>query len=804
MTRRSCTRAALAFALLGLPACSGGGEDTDADTEAGTDTDTDGDGDCPNDQEFFAAELWGPTFSMTCVSCHHPEGLAKDTRMVLMPGEGADVIAYNFEQVAAMAAIEEDGTSLLLLKPTGAHADGHGGGVVVTPGSSAYAALEEFVARVDGSFTCDDGGTDTGGPVVGCDEGGGPRTIRRLSHVEYNRTIVDLLGLSGELAGLGLSFAPDNVVHGYSNNAGALTVSGLLADQYREVAEQLADEIVVNLGVHLACDPINDGEEACAAAFVTEFGGRVFRRPLTATERARYDGLYAEVAAEDGFEEGVYWVAAAMLQAPGFLYRTELGVHEGDGVYALTPHELAAELSYLIVGAPPDAPLRAAADDGTLADPEVLAAHADRLLALPQSQRTLERFVDEWLGLSRLPLVTRDPTLFPELTPELRAAMLGETHRLVGEVYREGGTLSDLLTAGFSYVNDGLAAYYGIPAGAGEADAEGFRRVELTGARLGLLTQGGVLTTHALPTTSSPIHRGKLVRERLLCQELPPPPPSLDTSPPPVDPDLSTRERYEMHSADPACKGCHERIDPIGFGFEHFDGVGRYRETDGPHAIDVDGEIVQTTSTNATFSGAAELAGVLAQSSEVTACYAEQWAEFALGAADDAGLACVREDLGAAFVESGGRLDALVTALVASPYFIHRYGDGGAPVDPGDDTTGDDTTGDDSTTTGDDSTTTGDDSTSTTTGTTGGGDDVEVEVVNDSSWPTGECNTVFVYNVSAAPVTWEVQLTLAGALQNFWNAKATVNGLDATFVGEDYNATIEANGTTSFGFCVNF
>ncbi|MCA9689946.1 MAG: DUF1588 domain-containing protein, partial [Myxococcales bacterium] len=121
--------------------------------------------------------------------------------------------------------------------------------------------------------------------------------------------------------------------------------------------------------------------------------------------------------------------------------------------------------------------------------------------------------------------------------------------------------------AGFSYVNDGLAAYYGIPAGAGEADAEGFRRVELVGARLGLLTQGGVLTTHALPTTSSPIHRGKLVRERLLCQELPPPPPSLDTSPPPVDPDLSTRERYEMHSADPACKGCHERIDPIGFGF---------------------------------------------------------------------------------------------------------------------------------------------------------------------------------------------------------------------------------------------
>ncbi len=809
---------AIALSMVLAAGCGGDAMgDTDSagtmGTETGSETDTgpgsDTDGDCPGDLAFFDQEIWTPLASMTCISCHSPEGAAKGTSLVLRSPDDEDFLAYNFDQFKAVALTDVDGESLLLLKPTGQHDGGHGGGMVVTPGTSQHEALVEFVDRVRGDFECgEDTGEDTG--IPSCEQtGAGPRMIRRLSHVEYNHSIVDLLGLSGEMALLGLNFAPDNVINGYTNNSDALLVSGLLADQYREVAETLAASVVANLGAYLSCDAQNQGEAVCAEQLVNEFGARAFRRPVTGTERGRYMALFEEVAAEDGYDEGLHWVVAAILQSPYFLYRTELGAHQGDGIYNLTPHEVASELSYLIVGTMPDAELLAAADDGTLLDPEVLGEQANRLLGQAESRRTLDRFVEEWLGLTQLMIVTRDPGLFPELTPAIRAAMLGETHRLVADVFTQGGSLGDLLTANYTFATDGLKAYYGMSGGE-DPDPEGYQRVTLGGNTYGgLLTQGSVMTTHALPTSSSPIHRGKLVRERLLCQELPPPPPSLDTSPPPVDPDLSTRERYAMHSSEPACAGCHERIDPIGFGFEHFDGVGRWREMDGPHVVDASGEVKQTQETDGVYDGAQELGVLLAGSAEVQRCYAHQWAEFSLGVSERVGLECVTEELQEALLMSGGQLDSLVHALVASPHFLTRVGHSGMPVDPDTDTdTDSDSDTGDTSTTGDDTSTTGDDTTTSTTGddseTGESNEGIEFEVINDSSWPNGECNTVQVYNVSNAPITWMVHLTLAGEMQNFWNAKATINGLEADFVGEDYNAVVEANGSTSFGFCVSF
>ncbi len=818
------THVHLAGALL-LALCVGCGGDAMGDTDGGTmGTETgsetsdmtagpgsDTDGDCPGDLAFFDQEIWTPLASMTCISCHSPEGAAKGTSLVLQSADEEGYLQYNFDQFAGVALTDVDGESLLLLKPTGQHEGGHGGGMVVTPGTSQHEALVEFVARVRGEFECgDDTGGDTG--VPSCEQtGGGPRMIRRLSHVEYNHSLIDLLGLSGDLAAVGLNFAPDNVVHGYTNNSDALLVSGLLADQYREVAETLAAAVVGNLGAYLGCDAQNQGEAVCAEQLVEELGSRAFRRPITGSEKARYMALYEEVAGEDGYEEGLHWVVAAMLQSPYFLYRTELGVHQGDGVYNLTAHEVASELSYLIVGTMPDSELLATADDGTLLDPDVLSEQANRLLGLAESRRTLDRFVEEWLGLTQLMIVTRDPGLYPELTPAIRTAMLGETHRLVADVFANGGSVGDLLTTNYTFATDGLQSFYGLPGGGEDPDPEGFKKVTLAGNTYGgLLTQGSVMTTHALPTSSSPIHRGKLVRERLFCQELPPPPPSLDTSPPPVDPDLSTRERYALHSSEPACAGCHDRIDPIGFGFEHFDAIGRWRVMDGVHEVDASGEVKQTQETDGVFDGALELGVLLSGSNEVLRCYAHQWAEFSLGVAERDGLECVQEDLEEALVGAQGRLDSLVHALVGAPHFVTRVGHSGMPVDPDTDTDTDtDSTGGDTSTTGDDTSTTGDD---TTTSTTTGNDSetgeasegVEFEVINDSSWPTGECNTVQVYNVSDAPVTWMVHLTLAGQMQNYWNAKATVDGLEADFVGEDYNAVIEPNGSTSFGFCVNF
>lgn len=800
--------------LLTLGACNNGGEtadgsgtgtdtatagDTGTPTGSAADTDTGGGGGaCPSDVDFFTTEIQAPILGKTCIACHNAEGAAKATRMVLLPADAEGALEHNLAEAREVALVDVNGTSLLLLKPTGKHADGHTGGVVVKEGSPEVEALEQFVARTLGTFTCED---PMGEDAAACDQGGvGVRRVRRLSHVEYNRSIAEILGAPTDL---GLAFASDSVVQGFSNNAGALLVSGLLADQYREAAETVADQIVADLPARLGCDPVADGEPECAGDFITRFGKQVFRRPLNATETARYQKLWAEAAEAEGFDGGIRWTITALLQSPGFLYRTELGEHTGDGVYQLTPHELASELSYLILGGPPDAELIAAADDGSLKEPDTLRAQAKRLLARAESDATFHRFVDEWLHLDRLRVVPRDTMLYPELTPQIREQMLGETHRFVSAVYREGGTLADLLTSSSSYMTDALAQFYNFPPGAGEADADGFKPVQVPGSAAGLLAHGGVLTTHALPTSSSPIHRGKLVRERLLCQDMPPPPPSLDTSPPPVDPSLSTRERYTQHSSDPTCAGCHQRIDPIGFGFESYDAVGRHRTMDGVHAIDASGEIMLTDQTDGTFDGLDELAALLAGSPEVESCYTLQWARHALGSSDASELQCVQDDVTAAFIESEGRLDSLVLALIETRFFRER---GGVPAeepnDPG--TGGDETSGGDMST-GDATTSGGGDDT------TGGGGEgpmttpgIDKMVVQDSKWEAGECNTVTVTNTTDAPITWTVGMALQGTIQNIWNAKPTAVAGGFQFVGEAYNAEVAAKTSTSFGFCLNY
>ncbi len=788
--------------LLALSACKGDGSSDDAGgSGSGTgDTGDTAGADCPSDAEFFEAQVWAPILGQSCVTCHNATGLAKDTRMVLLAADVEGHLEHNLAEARELAQVEVGGTSLLLLKPTNKAADGHKGGMLVTEGSPEHAALTEFVARSLGTFTCD--GPGEGEEAAGCDKGGaGVRRVRRLSHHEYNRSLGAILGAPTEF---GLKFAPDTVIEGYTNNADVLLVSGLLADQYREAAEAVAGTMLADLPARLGCDPVADGEPECAAEFITRFGRQVFRRPLTATEVTRYKTLWQEAAEAEDFAGGIRWTIAAMLQSPGFLYRSELGDHIGDGVYQLTPHELATELSYLIVGGPPDAELSAAADDGTLADPETLKTQAARLLASPDSERTLHRFIDEWLHIDRLKNVPRDMMSYPELTPEIREAMLGETHRFVTSVYHGGGTLSELLTASYSYMSDPLAQYYSVPAGNGEADAAGFKRVDAVSSAAGLLVHGSVLTTHALPTSSSPIHRGILVRERLLCQSMPPPPAALNISPPPVDPNLSTRDRYLAHSADPVCAGCHSRVDPIGFGFEHYDGVGRFRAMDGIHAVDASGEILLTAQTNGTYDGVDELAQLLAGSPEVEACYTLQWSRFAVGSDASSELECVQDDLDNAFMASEGRLDSLVLALVGTRFFRER---GGAPSeDPAPEpTTGDPTTG--SATTG--ANETGDD---TGSDTSTGGDapgpmttpGIDAAWVQDTKWETGECNTVTVTNTTDAPIVWQIAVDLPGTLQNFWNVKAMLSGDITTFTGEAYNAEVAPKTSTSFGYCLNY
>lgn len=778
-------RAILLLAL--LTACAGpkadgttSGDDN-GDTGPGDDSGTTtvtGDA-CPEDTGVFVQVAWDPVLADVCVRCHVDGGAASGTRMVLQPASVPGWELNNLRASSTVARITSDGLPLLLAKPAGRTSDGHGGGTLVEEGSAEWEALALWSEWARGELADCALPDDYQGT---CDaETPGPRQLRRLTHEEYDNTVHDLLGTSATPAA---AFAADDVVAGFDNNAAALDVSGLLADQYRSAAEDLADE--ANLAAILPCDPAA-GQAACATLFIEDFGLHAFRRPLSADDIARYYTLWSTVATDEGFDVGIRWVITAMLQSPHFLYRMELGSLGDDGDFQLSGWEVATELSYLYWATTPDDELLDAANRGDLDTPEGIATQVARLTADPRAANTVARFVEQWLELDRVQTVSRDAATYPAFTDSIRDQLQGETDRLVSDLAGSGATLADAFTARHSYVTDELAAYYGFAPGTGAADADGYRYVELDGTKYGgLLTQGSLLATWALPSSSSPIHRGVLVREHLLCQDLPPPPSNLDTSPPEVDPSLSTRERYAAHSADPACAICHDLIDPIGFGFEAYDGVGRWRADDDGHPIDATGEIIGSSDTVGTFDGVFQLGTMLATSPEVQRCYSVQTVTWATGIADDAHLTCAAEAAASAVGPGELPLTGPLAAVVAMPHFRSRVGassEGDTPA-TGTRSIPSDLPED--------------------TGTWGEPEDnADLEIVVNGDWGSGYCADATVTNSGSAAVTWSVHTAADGTIGSLWSANLAVDGTDWVFTGVDWNATLDPGASTSFGYCAN-
>ncbi|WP_052376757.1 DUF1592 domain-containing protein [Chondromyces apiculatus] len=759
--------ALLAAVAAVAPGCSGGDDGDEA--KAG----------CPDDLAYFEANIYEPILGKKCVICHSEGGLAAGTRLFLQRGGDPAAVEANFEAVKALAAdVDEGGTSILLLKPTNLHENGHTGGELMKRGSPQYQALETFVNRVNKGQGCD-------APVANCEATTpGPRMLRRLSRNEYDATIKDLFGIESTW---GAGFSADTVVNGFDNNAAALRVSPLLADQIRRAADEIAAKALENPGSLLSCAPAS-GDAACAQALIESFGPRAFRRPLTDADKERYRALYDTVAAGEGFLMGVQTVISAMLQSPNFLYRTEIGAPvEAPGEVQLTQYEIATELSYLLWGTMPDAELLAAADAGTLSTPAEVEAQARRLLADPRSDEAITRFIEQWLDIERLGVVPKDATSFPEFDMNIRGAMEAETRRFVQHVLREGeGTLTELLTAKYSFGSPELAAFYGVSAGAPGND--GLGQIDLAGTpRAGLITQGSVLSTHARPNSSSPIHRGKLIREKLLCQPLPPPPPGLNAQPPAVDPAKTGRERYTEHSENVQCASCHRLVDPIGFAFEQFDGIGRLRADENGKPIDVSGAIVASEMTDGEFSGTEELAQRLAGSGEVHDCFSLQWMRYAYGVEEDAQLACTAKAVGADLTASGLRVEDLIVSLVTARHFTSRSGDGSEtePVDGGSTGTPGETPGE--------PTPGGEDPPPAT------GFDVNIDTSND--WGGGYCAAVKVTNTGSAPVTWSFEHAVEGTMTDLWNAIGEPSGTKTRFRGVEWNATLDPSAIADFGFC---
>ena len=540
----------------------------------------------------------------------------------------------------------------------------------------AFAALGLVAAA---SSACSSGSGKsmaTPPPVVGplcTTRDPGPSPLRRLTRVEYGRTMDDLLG-AGVLDSARLP--PDERALGFANNAEVVSTGGLLVEAYADLAEQAGDYVAAHAATYAPCAAAA-ADATCAAAFIADFGRRAWRHALGADEQASLAAVYAAGEADAGFPEGIARVTAVLLSSPQFLYRIESGTGvpatEPAGAVPLAANELATRLSYLVWGSMPDRALLDAADGGRLATPADLAREARRMLADPRAHAVVATFHAEWLGLDQLGAVSKDQIVYPLFTPALAAAFTTETATFVDQViWNREGTLAALLSAPYTFGDATLAAFYGAaPPAAGGAGL-----ITLpAGQRAGLLTQGAFLSVYGKANQSDPIHRGRFVRERLFCTTPPSPPPNITVRPPDLDPRLTTRQRFAAHTGNPMCSGCHVLLDPIGFSFEHYDGIGHWRDMEGGQPVDSSGAL-SGTDVDGTLDGAVMLTGDVAKSTEVEVCYATQWFRFAYGRGETTDDACNISSLASAFVAAKGDVRELVVALTQTDAFrFRRAGD---------------------------------------------------------------------------------------------------------------------------------
>jgi Protein of unknown function (DUF1592)/Protein of unknown function (DUF1588)/Protein of unknown function (DUF1595)/Protein of unknown function (DUF1587)/Protein of unknown function (DUF1585) len=513
--------------------------------------------------------------------------------------------------------------------------------------------------------TTTSGGNPTPLPVGELKDCGtpGPRAVRRLTAAQYANTLRSIFSDPNVPTETVLS---DAAVLGFNVDAQAAVVRDLEGELLMNYAESVADWAVQN-GKTSAFTSCTEATDQCQREFVMNFGAKAHREPLTDARISAYLALFE---AEASFDDGARAVISAMLQSPFTLYRRELGTQASD-LFALGPYELASELSYWLTDAPPDAALYDAAANGRLSSTDDLLAEATRLLETPQARQSLARFLDGWLRLDKLGSKAKDESLLP-LPAALRESMLQESRELFLNTFYEGGTLADLFSARYTYVDQSLAQLYGLGGGGQSA-----QRVDTTGTTrpAGLLGHAAFLTTHALSDNSSPVQRAKIVIERLLCGVLPPVPSNVDTTLDTKTDFATNRERYEEHRKNEACRTCHEVMDPIGFAFEHFDAFGRYRDQENGVDINATGSLSQLRSGAVALDGVDSLSEALAESPELQACFVRYLSYYTFGKEGWTEAVCNRDAVLRQAQADDFALKSVLLGIVQAPNFASRVQD---------------------------------------------------------------------------------------------------------------------------------
>jgi mono/diheme cytochrome c family protein len=503
---------------------------------------------------------------------------------------------------------------------------------------------------------------------------------RRVTRFEYNNMIRDLTGVDFVLTDALPSDGSGG--EGFDTTGDSLFTSAIHMERYLAIADKvvgsilpdddsgLTPELLAARQRVLAPGQGRETDEAAAEAIFAAFAARAFRREVETDERQRWRQLYRGVRAR-GHDHlaGVRGLLTAVLVSPHFLFVVEVEPEE-EGVRRLDGYELATRMALFIWSSLPDDQLRARAEDGSLLAPEVARREVRRMLADPKARALGENFAVQWLDLGSLGTGRRpDAERFPEFDAELAESMRREVVEFVTAVFRSDASLLKLLDSDETYVDDRLAAHYGLT---GDFDAA-FRPVSLADSpRGGLTTMAAVLTNTSHAHRTSPVLRGGWLLARILGERVPPPPPDV----PALEEEGATlaaqslRERLEQHRTRAECATCHDRIDPLGFGLEHFDAIGRWRADDAGLPIDASGQLPSGEK----FDGSEGLKRILlARSDQFLKHLIRQMLGFAMGRPLNRFDQCVIDDTFLALQRQEYRAALLVEEIVVSYPFQHRF-----------------------------------------------------------------------------------------------------------------------------------
>lgn len=538
-----------------------------------------------------------------------------------------------------------------------------------TPSSTSEPSGTGSSSSGSGSTTEDTGdessGTDTDDePEPSIPPPGG---LRRLLGHQYVDSIELLLGPEAAA----VADAPDDPVLATFDAIGTLESVPSPADveRYEASAAAVAEAATANpetIGQTVPCFVDGPLDDACYESLARDLGRVAWRRPLS---DAQVDMLVDIADAgrefgEDDFMVGAQYMLAAILQSPRFIYIVELG-DPADGDYReLDGYELAARMSFFLNGRTPEPELLDRAEAGDFDDDQMVRSIAEEMVNRPQARDVVARFYDQFLGIRRLPSVSKDEELFPTFSEELAESMRNETQLLLEDiVFQREASVLELLDADYTFVDDRLAEHYGLPSpGAGlwartdVSEAEG---------RAGMLTHAGWLAVQSHGEVNSPTRRGLFVVEQLLCLEVPAPPPGVEVEPIIPDPNETLREALSRHMDDPTCSTCHALTDPLGFAFENYDPVGSFRTLDNGQPIDASGEVGGVGS----FDGAAELAAVVRQDDRHPRCLVERVWTGGLGWTPSDDTAPAMDQVSDAFVDTDHRFKQLLVELTLSTVF---------------------------------------------------------------------------------------------------------------------------------------